>query len=65
MKPYVVFYGDNYYPIGGWEDNKEFSYSLESAKGFADGVTKEWGKWAHVVDLVDQVIVYKTEHRED
>ena len=46
-EPFLLFYGDNYYPGGGWYDFKGSYATLEEAlaanRGSAD--------WFHVVDV--------------
>lgn len=57
-KRFIIFYGDNYYPEGGWKD---FSHdggfeTLTAAKERVLGSTRDWG---HIVDLQSGTIVYE------
>lgn len=59
MKNFIVFWGDSYYPLGGFKD-KHISFAfLEEAKAFADGLVTDGSLvWAHVVDFRMNEIVY-------
>ena len=45
MKPYLLFCGDTYYPLGGWEDFKGSFDTLEDAR--AAMPIHEYS-WAHI-----------------
>lgn len=61
MKRFLVFAGDDYYPIGGWRDLVGSADTISQAKALApahvtlaDG-SRDWAAtggfdWAHVVD---------------
>jgi len=54
MERYVLFGGDQYYPLGGWQDFKGSFGSREAAVREAAG----WGwDWWQVVDLMTGDIV--------
>lgn len=47
---FLVFFGDTYYPQGGFKDTHKIFHSKDEALGFAKGVVwDESCKWAHVV----------------
>jgi hypothetical protein len=51
VKDYLVFLGNNYYPLGGWEDLREDFDSLEESLNYIksqDGDDAVF-RWAHVV----------------
>ncbi len=59
---YIVFWGDRYYPSGGWTDNHKFTDSLDEAKGICAGVVlADDLKWAHVVDVAEDKVILKQE----
>lgn len=39
---YLVFYGNSYYPIGGWQDLKVTLYSLDEAKNYLLTKSYDW-----------------------
>ena len=51
MKPYLVFAGSMYYPLGGWEDFRDSFDTYKEAEAVAKalGGTREDSEWAHVV----------------
>jgi len=57
IKRFIIFYGDTYYPQGGWND---FAYvgvdSLEEAMKRLGNPPREWG---HIVDLQKMSIVFE------
>jgi hypothetical protein len=56
MKRYLLFYGDTYYPDGGWGDYAgDFDSLAESIKE-ANASHREWD-WAHVVNSSERGIV--------
>jgi cellobiose phosphorylase len=59
MKRYIVFSGDNYYPIGGWEDFKDSFNTLEEAREYQSNMPD----WFHIVDLQTMEIVAKYQRR--
>lgn len=55
MKRYLLFGGNNYYPLGGWGDFKESFDSIEEAKTVAEeriySDCEYWDlEWFHIVD---------------
>jgi hypothetical protein len=50
MKRFLVFYGDDYYPMGGAEDLAGDFDTREAAITSAKEAQKEHGGWAHVLD---------------
>ena len=54
VRRFVLFAGDHYYPIGGWEDRKGSFDTADEAK--AAYTPCEYG-WAHVADLQADAIV--------
>lgn len=52
---YLVFYGDDFYPSGGWSDFCGYFDSLEKAIIFIQSQDK-FMKWAHVV-YQDKIII--------
>jgi hypothetical protein len=48
VKRYLLFYGDNYYPSGGWDDFKGDFDSVDEAKVAFEKQREDWG---HVVDV--------------
>lgn len=44
---FLVFTGDEYYPLGGWEDYKGQEPSLDEARSMAE---KVGGDWYQIVD---------------
>lgn len=61
---YNVFWGDNYYPLGGMKDEcKEFEH-LDTAIAFAEGVSHDPLTWAHVYDKETKRIYWDSE-KED
>jgi len=61
LKRYLIFAGDNYYPLGGWKD----LHSSEDNKEIAEAVARTKAEtsltWAHVVDATTQQVVAKFE----
>ena len=57
-KPFLVFAGEQYYPVGGWEDFKQAFAEQKDAESFADGLiaSKAFG-FCHVVFLATMSIV--------
>jgi hypothetical protein len=55
MKQYLVFYGEQCYPSGGWGDFRLDCDSVTEAKDFLLG--ESWD-WAQVVDSKTGDIVY-------
>jgi len=48
MKDYLVFLGENYYPLGGWEDFRSDFDSLEECLNYIESQDACY-RWAHVV----------------
>lgn len=58
LKRYLLFYGDNYYPFGGWEDFKgSFATPDEAMVGLRS--SGDWSDWYHIVDSETGRIVQK------
>ncbi|RYD44736.1 MAG: hypothetical protein EOP83_31180 [Verrucomicrobiaceae bacterium] len=49
MNRFVLFAGQDYYPLGGTEDIKGSFETFEAAKAFAEPLGEDW--W-HVLDLL-------------
>ena len=50
VKRFVIFRGDAYYPIGGWEDFWAACDSLEEChEHLATNIVDDY-EWAHIVD---------------
>lgn len=70
MKRFLLFAGDTYYPIGGWDDHVESFDNIEEAVARASEMlastdapkTSRWWNynhdWAHVVDLEAGAVVW-------
>jgi hypothetical protein len=54
MKRYLLFAGEIYYPIGGWDDLKGSFETIDEAKAAASGDPphKYEFDWWHVIDAV-------------
>jgi hypothetical protein len=48
MDKYLVFYGEDYYPSGGWDDFEGFFKTLDGAKKHLLARDPE-NKWGHIV----------------
>lgn len=56
LKKFLVFSGDSYYPIGGWQDFKSsFETENEAIRYLA---SKNDYDWAHIVDLDTGLIIF-------
>jgi len=55
MKRYAIFCGDNYYPLGGFDDYVNSYDTMEEALQFA--VRLDYGDWWHIVDIDKSTIV--------
>lgn len=53
MKRFLLFYGDYYYPLGGWKDFKGSFGTLQDAKDKACVCD-----WLHIIDMEDGSVVY-------
>lgn len=49
MEEYKLFFGDNFYPNGGYEDFIGIFQTLKSAKEYSEKQDQYSGKWAHIV----------------
>ena len=63
---YALFGGDNYYPLGGFEDFIAFDDSIESliikhSEWFGKTTHSEPGTWAHIVSIGSGKIVAEYE----
>ena len=54
MKRFLVFYGDSYYPGGGWTDFKGDFDSIEEALKF---LSEKCYDWKDIVDSVTKKVV--------
>jgi hypothetical protein len=52
---FALFSGDNYYPLGGWDDYIDTYRTLDEAKT----ARRPADDWAHVVDLLICEVVAK------
>jgi len=59
MEPKLIklFYGDQYYPLGGYEDFKGNFSTIEEAKSYVEKLEQCFLNWAHIV--IDDKIVLK------
>lgn len=54
MKKYLLFYGDQYYPDGGWSDFKgDFDTTEECLKN----VAKIKPDWYEIVDIKKKILI--------
>lgn len=64
----MLFYGQNCYPSGGWDDFKGYFPDIESAKKFLqDNEPDACFMWAHIV-FEDKIVLYgnrKWDHRNE
>lgn len=54
MKRYLLFFGGQYYPYGGWDDLRGDFLSLDEARHAAEELARQSAStflWAHVIDL--------------
>ena len=53
MKRYMLFHGDRYYPLGGWDDFVGSYDSIDDAKSALDqnDTKSPSGGWAHITDM--------------
>ena len=69
MDRYLLFAGDRYYPLGGWEDLKGEYPSVEKAKDAFLKISEEMDAteiWGHLVrcdDLAWNIILYVERER--
>jgi hypothetical protein len=49
-RPFLLFEGEDYYPLGGWEDFTGVYATLEEAQNAKSDHDYDGG-WAHIVDL--------------
>jgi hypothetical protein len=59
MKRYWVFWGWDYYPAGGAEDNHEGLDSLDDAIEFAKNKLLGDPEWCHIFDAEKDVILWR------
>ncbi len=61
MKRYAVFYGDHYYPYGGWDDFKGYFHTLAECERFLleSKITSTIYDWYQIVDTHSGKIVQK------
>lgn len=62
MKRYLLFGGEDYYPLGGWDD---FRDSFDSAEEACDLPLGRNVDWAHVVDTETMSVVYQRTSESD
>ena len=53
MKRFLLFAGDEYYPLGGWHDFKGDFETLEDAQTWFLKVVLRYD-WAHVYDTISR-----------
>lgn len=59
MKRYLLFFGDNYYPLGGWGDFQGDFDCVELAKDYLLKKDKyDSFDWAQVIDTETKAIVW-------
>jgi len=51
---YLLFAGDYYYPLGGWED---FIARFDKVEFAQEHITKRKYDWAHIVDIDNSKII--------
>jgi hypothetical protein len=51
---YLIFYGENYYPKGGFDDYHGIYATVEDAKSIAES---GYSDWAHIVKLDTLTII--------
>lgn len=63
MRRYLLFAGDNYYPLGGWCDFRGSFETPEQAKeALLPGDHTYTGMgWAHIVDLESGKVVWSSD----
>lgn len=52
MKRYLLFAGDVYYPVGGWDDFRGAYDTIEEAQS-ASLAYRDTYEWFHIVDTVE------------
>ncbi len=66
MKRYLVFSGDAFQPLGGWNDFQRNESDYQEAVRWADSrIEKKEDHWAHVVDIESGRIVYRVGYTLD
>ncbi len=60
---FIVFAGDEYYPLGGWNDRIGSFSELKDVKKclrdrFPNGASRGRGEWWHIVDLEVEAVVF-------
>jgi hypothetical protein len=63
MGRYLLFSGEHYYPLGGWEDFIESSDDLNGLIARSPPEKVSWGWW-HIVDTQTSSIVASHAERE-
>lgn len=58
MKKYLLFAGDNYYPMGGFDDFRGDFDTIELAEQHLKACFSDVD-WAHIVDRDTRVIIKK------
>lgn len=56
---YHLFAGDDYYPLGGWEDWRGAFATIEEAL-VAAADTRRSQDWWHIVDIAEHKIIRKS-----
>lgn len=64
MKRYALFHGDQFYPLGGWEDLCASFDTVEEARAATDRLNPKY-TWWHVVDIEAGEIVASPEIDHD
>lgn len=55
---FVIFAGEQFYPLGGWKDFYSYADTKEGAYNIYNQLISERNSWVHVVDMVTGTIVY-------
>lgn len=58
MKDVHVFYGQDYYPLGGWDDYEASFDSIEEAMEYIKSLNPD-DAWAHIVNECKIIICAK------
>ena len=63
MDRYILFHGQDFYPLGGMSDFKESSENLDDLLLFISKL--EYTEWAHIYDLKEKQIIFETQNLSD
>lgn len=59
LKRYLVFWGPEFCPMGGWDDFRESYDELKDAQRVCNKVNRNSARWAHIVDLYKGIVVHR------